>query len=105
MTSVQTTVTARHCEIPDDLRERALDNAAKLAKIAHRPTRMEILFDHDNNRRSVELKMWMPRGHILVAVGEAADFKTALDRAVEKLRAQLDKDDVRPARRKRQSIS
>jgi ribosome-associated translation inhibitor RaiA len=66
---------------------------------------MEILFDDDNNHRSVELKMWLPRGQILVALGEAADFKTALDRAGEKLRVQLGKDDVRPARRKRQSIS
>jgi ribosome-associated translation inhibitor RaiA len=48
--------------------------------------------------------MWMPRGQLLVATGEAADFKTALDRAVEKLRSQLDKGDARPARRKRQSI-
>jgi ribosomal subunit interface protein len=101
---VQTTVTARHCEIPDDLRDRAVENAAKLAKIAHRPSRMEILFDDDNHRRQVELKMWMPRGQLLVATGEAADFKTALDRAVEKLRSQLDKGDARPARRKRQSI-
>jgi ribosome-associated translation inhibitor RaiA len=35
--------------------------------------------------------MRLPRGQILIASGEAADFRSALDRAVDKLRSQLDK--------------
>ena len=81
---MQTTVTARHCEIPDDLRARALDLAEKLAKVAHRPQRMEIVFDND---------------HQHVASAEATDFRSALDRAVEKLRSQLDKGAARATRR------
>jgi ribosomal subunit interface protein len=99
MTSVHTTVTARHCEIPDDLRQRALEMTEKLAKIAHRPQRMEVVFDEDHQRHVVELKMWLPRGQTLVASGEATDFRTALDRANDRLRAQLDKSGGRPARR------
>lgn len=96
---MHTTVTARHCEIPDDLRARALDVTGKLAKLAHRPQRLEIVFDDDHQRRLVELKMSLPRGQLLVASGEAADFRTALDRAAEKLRSQLDKGGARAARR------
>jgi ribosomal subunit interface protein len=99
MTSVQTTVTARHSEIPDDLRQRALEFADKLAKIAHRPQRMEIVFDDNHQRRQVELKMSLPRGQTLIATAEAADFRSALDRAVEKLRSQLDKGGARAERR------
>jgi ribosomal subunit interface protein len=96
---VQTTVTARHCEIPDDLRARALELAEKLAKVAHRPQRMEIVFDNDHQQNVVELKMFLPRGQTHVATAEAADFRSALDRAVEKLRSQLDKGTARATRR------
>jgi ribosomal subunit interface protein len=95
---VQITVTARHCEIPDDVQERAREVADKLARMAHRPQRMEIVFDEDHQRRVAELKMWLPRGQTLVATAEATDFRTALDRAAEKLRTQLEKAAVRPRR-------
>jgi ribosomal subunit interface protein len=95
---VQITVTARHCEIPDDVRERAHEVADKLARLAHRPQRMEIVFDQDHQRRVAELKMWLPRGQIVVATGEETDFRTALDRAAEKVRTQLEKAGPRARR-------
>ena len=96
---MHTTVTARHCEIPEDLRQRALEFAEKLARIAHRPQRMEIVFDDNHQRRQVELVMSLPRGQTVVASAEATDFRSALDRAVEKLRSQLDRNDARAERR------
>jgi ribosomal subunit interface protein len=96
---VQTTVTARHCEIPDEVRTRAEEVAEKLARMAHRPQRMEIVFDDVHQRRVAELKMWLPRGQALVATAEEGDFRTALDRAAEKLRAQLEKSGQRSPRR------
>ncbi|HEX9632539.1 MAG TPA: HPF/RaiA family ribosome-associated protein [Gemmatimonadales bacterium] len=96
---MKTTVTARHCEIPEEIRTRAEDVADKLARMAHRPQRMEIVFDHDHQRRIVELKMWLPRGQTLVASGDETDFRTALDRAAEKLRSQLERNAARTPRR------
>lgn len=92
-------ITARHCDIPDQLRERALLLIAKLAKIAHRPQSAEVVFDEDHQRRVVELRMFLTRGQAHVASGEADDFMSALDRAVERLRSQLNKKGGRPARR------
>ena len=96
---MKTTVTARHCEVPEDLRTRAAEVADKLARLAHRPQRMEIVFDNAHQRRIVELKMWLPRGQTLVASGDETDFRTALDRAAEKLRSQLEKNAARTPRR------
>ena len=96
---MKTTVTARHCEIPEEVRTRAEEVADKLARLAHRPLRMEIVFDDDHQRRLVELKMRLPRGQTLVATGEETDFRTALDRAAEKLRSQLEKTASRTPRR------
>lgn len=96
---MQTTITARHCDIPDEVRLRAEDIAEKLARLAHRPQRMEIVFDVDHQRRVVEFRMSQPRGQTLIASAEESDFRTALDRAAEKLRSQLEKTAQRPPRR------
>jgi ribosomal subunit interface protein len=88
---MNTTVTARHCEIAPDLRERAASLMSRVSKLAHRPQRAEVIFDEDHHRRVVELLLHLPRGQTRVATAEAADFQTALDRAVEKLKHQLDK--------------
>jgi ribosomal subunit interface protein len=96
---VKTTVTARHCEVPEEIRTRAAEVADKLAKLAHRPQRMEIVFDDDHQRRVVELKMSLPRGQTLIATAEETDFRTALDRAAEKLRSRLEKNGQRTPRR------
>jgi len=96
---VQITVTARHCDVPDEIRTRAEDVAGKLARLAHRPQRMEIVFDQDHQRRLVELKMSLPRGQTLISTAEETDFRSALDRAAEKLRSQLEKNGQRTPRR------
>lgn len=88
---MRTTVTARHCEIPEELRERAETLIAKTAKAAHRPQRAEIVFDADHGRKVVEIQLYLPRGQVKVASAEADDFRTALDRALDKVRNQLDK--------------
>lgn len=93
------TVTARHCEIPDELRHRAESMVAKAVKAAHRPQRGEIVFDADHGRKVVEIHVFLPRGQVKVASAEADDFRTALDRAVDKVRNQLDKEPRRSDRR------
>ena len=88
---MQVTITARHCEIPDELRARASELIEKLAKRAHRPQRAEVVFDQDHSRRIVELRMYLPQGQTRIASAEADDFLSALDRAVSKLRPQLER--------------
>ena len=96
---MQITITARHCDVPDEVRSRAREAAEKLARVARRPQRMEIVFDEAHQRRGVELRMSLPRGQTLIAAAEEADFRTALDRAAEKLRSQLEKNGQRTPRR------
>ncbi len=88
---MRTTVTARHCEIPDDLKERAATLVEKVARAAHRPQRADVIFDVDHGRKVVELQLVLPRGRVRVATAEDDDFRSALDAAVAKLRNQLGK--------------
>lgn len=95
---MQTTITVRHCEITDALRERALAVSDRLATFAPRPLEAAVVFDEDGLQRVVELRLHVARGEILVAKGEGGDHRTALDRAEDKLRRQLQKANGRPRR-------
>lgn len=88
---MKVTVTARHCEIDDTLRERAERLTERVARVAHRPQRAEIVFDNDHQQHVVEIRLYVPRGGVHVSSAEASDFRSALDRAADKLRNQLDK--------------
>ena len=95
---MQTTITARHCEISDAIRERALAVVERLDNIATRPMEASVVFDTDGQQQTAELRLHLATGDLLVAGGEAADHRTALDRAEEKLRKQLEKASARPRR-------
>ena len=95
---MQTTITARHCEISDALRERALTVLERLGNIASRPMEATVVFDAEGTQQTAELRLHVARGEVLVAKGEADDHRTALDRAEEKLRRQLDKASPRGRR-------
>ena len=95
---MQTTITARHCEISDALRERARAVVERMAALARRPIEATVVFDTDGDLRTAELRLHVARGELLVARGEADDHPTAPDRAEEKLRRQPDKGTARPRR-------
>jgi ribosomal subunit interface protein len=97
---MQTIITTRHCEIPAALKERAEAIVERLGQIAQRAVDCTVLFESDHNRAMAEVRLHAARGKLFVAAGEGADHRTALDRAEEKLRNQLDKANGRPRARK-----
>jgi ribosomal subunit interface protein len=92
------TITSRHEEVPAALRERAGAVVARLAKLAYRPTRGQVEFGLDHQRATAELRLHAARNAVYVASADAADHRTALDRAAAKLRRQFEK---KPASRRR----
>ena len=95
---MQTTITARHCEISDALRERALTVLERLGNIASRPMEATVFFDAEGTQQTAELRLHVARGEVLVAKGEADDHRTALDRAEDKIRRQVEKASAYPRR-------
>jgi putative sigma-54 modulation protein len=96
--TMQTTITARHCEISDALRQRALTITERLGTFAPRPLEAAVVFDAEGLQQVAELRLHVSAGEVLVARGEAPDHRTALDRAEEKLRRQLERLNGRPRR-------
>ena len=94
---MQTTITARHCEIPDALRERASAVIDRVGSLSSRAIEATVVFDAEGPSRTAEIRLHVDRGEVLIATGEADDHRTALDRAEEKLRRQLEKS-ARPRR-------
>lgn len=88
---METTITARHCEIGPALRERASSITGRLGTVASRPMDATVVFDQNGLACVAEIRFRVARGDVLVASAEVADHRTALDRAEEKLRRQLEK--------------
>ena len=95
---MQTTITARHCEIPDVLRARAISVVERLGNLASQAMEMTVVFDTEGLQQTVELRLHLRGGEILVATGEGVDHRSALDRAEEKLRRQVERASARPRR-------
>jgi ribosomal subunit interface protein len=95
---MEPSVTARHCEISDALRARAITVVQRLGTLISRSMESAVVFDTDATLQTVEIRLHIPRGEILVARGEAGDHRTALDRAEQRLRRQVERVAGRPRR-------
>lgn len=88
---MQTTITARHVELSDALRQRAMTIVERLGHIARRPMDMTVVFEADGLDRIVDLRLHLAHGERLVARGSGPDHRTALDRAEGRLRRQVER--------------
>jgi ribosome-associated translation inhibitor RaiA len=92
------TITARHADVPAELRARARALLARLGRVASRPHDGQVVFGADHGRAAVEVRLHRGRQRVHVARAEGPDHRTALDRAAGRLRRQLDK--ATPSRRR-----
>jgi len=87
------TITARHCEISDELKERAKSVLDRLGSVASRPIEGgTVVFDLEAGSATAEIRLKAGRGDAVIATGAAKDHRSALDRAEEKIRRQLEKE-------------
>lgn len=100
------TVTARHCEVAEELRLRATQVLDRLAHHASRAVDGTVVFDMVDHKATMashtaEIRLHLSRGEVLVAHGGSEDHRTALDQAEAKLRTQLERDHPRSRDRRR----
>ena len=86
-----TTITARHCEIPAELRARADEVCRRLGAQMRSPLEASVTFDVDGQIRTAEIRLHNAKGDLFVATGDGKDHRSALDRAEEKLRRQIER--------------
>jgi ribosomal subunit interface protein len=79
-------VAARHCQIPDSLRTRTEEQIARLARYDPRIASAEAVYEEVKRVRSVEVILSVPGGEPVIARGEGEEFRSALDKVVDRLR-------------------
>ncbi|MGE0553337.1 MAG: HPF/RaiA family ribosome-associated protein [Gemmatimonadales bacterium] len=89
---MKTTISVRHTEITDDLRQRTNDVLERLGSQSPHALEATVVFDLDGLNHQVEIRLHARGGHVLVGTGEGPDHRTALDRAEDKVRRQLERD-------------
>ena len=90
---MHTTISARHCEVTENLQDRAQELADRMEKLSPHALEATVVFETDVHaqRSKVEIRLHARGRKVLVGIGEGPDHRTALDRAEAKLRPQLEK--------------
>ena len=88
---MRTTISARHCEISEELRQRAEAVLQRLMALVNRPVDGTVVFDVAAQLSTVEIRIHSSAGELFVASGEEKDHRSALDRAEDKVKRQVDK--------------
>jgi ribosomal subunit interface protein len=82
-------IAARHCDVPDSVRQRTEEQLTRLAKYDPRVGAAEVIYEEEKRIRKVEVVLSVDRGESIVAHGEGEEFRTALDKAVDRLTRML----------------
>lgn len=88
---MQIIIAARHFDVSDALRQHVEQEFGSLDKFEPRISRVEITLLQEKNRREVEVLASVDQAGTLHAEAEAGDFRTAIDRARDRLVRQLKK--------------
>ncbi len=96
-------VTALHCQIGDELRVRAAAVVERLGHLSPHALDASVVFDDDADGPSAEIRLHVRGGQVLVARGAARDHRSALDRAEEKLRKQVERAVTQSRRGRREA--
>lgn len=89
---MKVTVTARHMEITDVMREYALDKAERLERHFDKLRKLEIILDSAKDKRySAEMIASATKGQVLVCHTTDVSATAALDAVIDKMERQLTK--------------
>lgn len=78
-------ITARHCDVPERLRDRTEAQVRKLTRYDPRVSSAEIVFEVEKHVKKVEGILSVDRDEPVVAHGEADAFRPAVDQMVSRL--------------------
>jgi len=82
-------IAARHCDVPDSVRRRTEEQIGGLAKYDPRVAAAEVVFEEEKRTKKVEVVLSVDRSEPVVARGDGEEFRTALDKVVDRLTRML----------------
>ena len=88
---MQTSITGRHMELTDSLREHAMNRLEKLNSEFPRLQSAQIVLDVEKHRQMAEVIVHAPNHVVVDAKEETSDLYASIDGAIEKAEKQLRK--------------
>lgn len=82
-------ISARHCEVPEAVRVRTEEQLEKLSKYDPRLSGADVVFEVEKHLKKVESILKVDREEPLVASGEGAEFREAVDQMTDRLSRML----------------
>ena len=86
---MEITINARHCNVPDSLRNQATQRIHRLQRLHRRLTGGTIVFDVEREVRRAEARLAVAGGPPLISRGEGATLRVAMHSALDRLERQL----------------
>lgn len=83
------TINARHCTVPESLRNQAVQRLTRLGRIGAGITSATVIFDDSANSRRVEARLAVAGGPPVVSHGDDATLRGALDGALSRMERQV----------------
>jgi len=78
-------IAARHCEVPEPVRDRTEEQIGKLSRYEPRLSGAEVVFEVEKHLKKVDAILKVDREEPVVASGEGVEFREALDQMVDRL--------------------
>jgi ribosomal subunit interface protein len=88
---VQVRITERHVHVPKDMLARTEKRLGSLSKYHPRATSAEVVFSEEAVNRNVEIIVHVDGAQAIVASVQEAEFRTALDKALDRVARRLRK--------------
>lgn len=82
-------ITERRCTVPAEVLERTRVRIGSLARYQPRASTAEVVFSEEKLATKVEVIVSIDGADPVLATGEASDFRSALDRVVDRLSRRL----------------
>ncbi len=82
-------IAARHCEVPEAVRDRTEEQLGKLSRYEPRLSGAEVVFEVEKHLKKVDAILKVDREEPLVASGEGMEFREAVDQMVDRLSRML----------------
>lgn len=95
------TITERHCQVPSRVATRTESVVGGLNKYEERATAAEVIFTDEKHTKKAEVIVHIDGAPHVVAKGEGADFRSAIDQATDRIKRRL--RDQREQRRDHQA--
>jgi ribosomal subunit interface protein len=84
-------ITERHCDVPPDVEKRTLEQVEALSKYEDRATSADVVYEEVKLTRRVEVIVHIDGADPVIAHGEGAEFRKALDQVIGRLGRMLRK--------------